>query len=170
MAGDECGQGEATLDWTGWIKALGRQARRVREFIGLSQEQVARMAGVSQGAVSRFEGGRGLATPLLVVMKVNASLRRAVSSLDPELLSADARRLVVLDELMPGREDATDGLAVARDPNLEELVRIFHDVPERQRQRLLAVMRAAAGALASSTRGAVTGGDTTRVDPSRPLP
>ena len=73
------------------------------------------------------------------------------------LLSADARRLVVLDELMPGREDEAEALAVARDPDLEELVRIFHDVPERQRQRLLAVMRAAAGALAGSTRGATAG-------------
>jgi hypothetical protein len=38
------------LDWSGWIKGLGKQARRVREFLGLSQEQVARVAGVSQGA------------------------------------------------------------------------------------------------------------------------
>jgi transcriptional regulator with XRE-family HTH domain len=157
MVGEDGGQGGGALDWTGWIKALGKQARRVREFLGASQEQVARMAGVSQGAVSRFEGGRGLATPLLVVMKVNAALRRAVASLNPELLSADARRLVVLDELMPGREDESDALAVARDPDLEELVRIFHDVPERQRQRLLAVMRAAAGALAGSTRGVTAG-------------
>ena len=73
MAGDGNGGGRgAPLDWATWIKSLGRQARRVREFLGLSQEQVARVAGVSQGAVSRFEGGRGLATPLLVVMKVNA--------------------------------------------------------------------------------------------------
>ena len=68
MAWEDNGSG-AQLDWSSWIKGLGKQARRVREFLGLSQEQVARVAGVSQGAVSRFEGGRGLATPLLVVMK-----------------------------------------------------------------------------------------------------
>ncbi len=43
-------------------------ARRVREFLGLSQVQLARLAGISQGGVSRFESGRGLSTPLLVVV------------------------------------------------------------------------------------------------------
>ena len=80
MAWEGNGSG-AQLDWSSWIKGLGKQARRVREFLGLSQEQVARAAGVSQGAVSRFEGGRGLATPLLVVMKVNSrSAQRGVAS------------------------------------------------------------------------------------------
>jgi transcriptional regulator with XRE-family HTH domain len=150
MAGDGDGEvREAPLDWAGWIRSLGKQARRVREFLGLSQEQVARVAGVSQGAVSRFEGGRGLATPLLVVMKVNAALRSAVSTMTPDALTVDAQRLLEIEETLPGREDG-DGPSIARDPHLEELVRIFHDVPERQRQRLLAVMRAAANALGAS--------------------
>lgn len=136
----------APLDWAGWIKGLGKQARRVREFLGLSQEQVARVAGVSQGAVSRFEGGRGLATPLLVVMKVNAALRSAVSAMTPDVLSVDARRLLELEEPVPGQENG-HAPPISANPDLEELVRIFHDVPERQRQRLLAVMRAAANAL-----------------------
>ena len=33
----------------------GRRQRRVREFLGLSQEQLARLAGVSQRALSRLE-------------------------------------------------------------------------------------------------------------------
>jgi transcriptional regulator with XRE-family HTH domain len=82
-----------STDWAAWIRGLGRHVRRVREFLGLSQEQVARMAGVSQGAVSRLEAGRGLATPLLVVMKITAAMRRAVATIDPALLSDDARRL-----------------------------------------------------------------------------
>ena len=146
--GDVGGRG-APLDWASWIKRLGRQARRVREFLGLSQEQVARVAGISQGAVSRFEGGRGLATPLLVVMKVNAALRSAVSAMTPDALSVDGRRLLDLEEPVPGQEEG-EAPAIARDPELEELVRLFHDVPERQRQRLLAVMRAAANALGAS--------------------
>jgi len=32
----------------------GRRQRRVREFLGLSQEQLARLAGVSQRALSRL--------------------------------------------------------------------------------------------------------------------
>lgn len=150
MAGDGNGGGRsASLDWVGWIKSLGRQARRVREFLGLSQEQVARVAGVSQGAVSRFEGGRGLATPLLVVMKVNAALRSAVSAMTPDALSVDGRRLLDLEDPTPGQEEGEEP-PIARDPELEELVRLFHDVPERQRQRLLAVMRAAANALGAT--------------------
>src|SRR5262245_25196597 len=81
---------------------LGRQARRVREFLGLSQEQVARLAGVSQGAVSRLEAGRGLATPLLVVVRLNLAFRNALAQYDPELLSPEARRLLGTDLRLSG--------------------------------------------------------------------
>jgi len=148
MAWEDNGSG-AQLDWSGWIKGLGKQARRVREFLGLSQEQVARVAGVSQGAVSRFEGGRGLATPLLVVMKVNAALRNAVSSMDSDMLSDDARNLLLLNERMPGWNESAPP-AITKDPELEELVRLYRDLPERQRQRLLTVVRATAAALGAS--------------------
>jgi transcriptional regulator with XRE-family HTH domain len=148
MAWEDNGSG-AQLDWSGWIKGLGKQARRVREFLGLSQEQVARVAGVSQGAVSRFEGGRGLATPLLVVMKVNAALRNAVSSMDSDMLSDDARNLLLLNERIPGWNESAPP-AITKDPDLEELVRLYRDLPERQRQRLLTVVRATAAALGAS--------------------
>src|SRR5215813_15589090 len=146
MAGEGIGSG-AQLDWSSWIKGLGKQARRVREFVGLSQEQVARTAGVSQGAVSRFEGGRGLATPLLVVMKVNAALRSAVSVVDRDLLSEDARGLLLMDANVPDDDGAPP---ITKDPELEELVRLYHDLPERQRQRLLTIVRATATALGAT--------------------
>jgi transcriptional regulator with XRE-family HTH domain len=149
MAWEGIGSG-AQLDWSSWIKGLGKQARRVREFVGLSQEQVARTAGVSQGAVSRFEGGRGLATPLLVVMKVNAALRNAVSIVDREMLSEDARGLLLMDTTLPDDDGAPP---ITKDPALEELVRLYHELPERQRQRLLAVVRATATALGASLVG-----------------
>src|SRR5215510_10683049 len=140
---------DVRLDWSSWIKGLGKQARRVREFLGLSQEQVARGAGVSQGAVSRFEGGRGLATPLLVVMKVNAALRSAVSSMDREVISEDARNLLLLDERVPGWNESAPP-PITKDPELEELVRLYRDLPERQRLRLLSVVRATAAALGAA--------------------
>lgn len=150
MAWEGNGAGDR-LDWSGWLKGLGKQARRVREFLGLSQEQVARVAGVSQGAVSRFEGGRGLATPLLVVMKVNAALRSGVSSMEREVLSEDARSLLLLDERIPGWNESAPP-PITKDPELEELVRLYRDLPERQRLRLLAVVRATAAALGASFR------------------
>ena len=140
---------EAQLEWSGWIKGLGKRARRVREFLGLSQEQVARVAGVSQGAVSRFEGGRGLATPLLVVMKVNAALRSGVSAVDRDILSEEARSLLLPNEQVPGWSAAAPP-PITKDPDLEELVRLYRDLPERQRQRLLTVVRATVTALGAS--------------------
>jgi transcriptional regulator with XRE-family HTH domain len=157
MAWEGKGSG-AQLDWSGWIKGLGKQARRVREFLGLSQEQVARVAGVSQGAVSRFEGGRGLATPLLVVMKVNAALRSGVSTMDGEMLSEDARNLLLLNERVPGWNESAPP-PITKDPELEELVRLYRDLPERQRQRLLTVIRATAAALSAPLEAMPEGRD-----------
>src|SRR5436190_22322384 len=89
----------ANQDWREWMRGLGRQARRIREFLGLSQEQIARAAGVSQCAISRLEGGRALATPLLVVVKPNVAMRRALSGYDTELLSPEARAIPGPDRL-----------------------------------------------------------------------
>ena len=58
----------------------------------------------------------------------------------PDALSVDGRRLLDLEEPTPGQEEGEEP-PIARDPEFEELVRLFHDVPDRQRQRLLAVMR-----------------------------
>ena len=135
------------LDWSSWIKGLGKQARRVREFLGLSQEQVARLAGVSQGAVSRFEGGRGLATPLLVVMKVNAALRSGVSAMIATCSPTMRGACLVSRSHVPGQEESRRLRRSTKEPELEELVRLYRDLPERQRQRLLAVVRATAAAL-----------------------
>ena len=137
-------------DWREWMRGLGRQARRMREFLGLSQEQIARLAGVSQGAVSRLEGGRGLATPLLVVVKLNVAMRKALASYDAELLSAEAQELLrqnVFD--VPDAVDARFAeYPLAKDPGVEELVHLYRALPERQRDKLLAVVRATATALA----------------------
>jgi DNA-binding transcriptional regulator YiaG len=45
-------------DWERWMTGMGLYTRRLRELVGrLSQEQLARLAGVGQGAVSRLEMG-----------------------------------------------------------------------------------------------------------------
>ena len=82
------------MDWSRWMRALGRQGRRAREFLGLSQEQLAAVAGVSQGAVSRLEAGRGLATPMLVVLKINLALTHALRRVDPTLLNDELKRVL----------------------------------------------------------------------------
>ena len=137
-------------DWREWMRGLGRQARRIREFLGLSQEQIARLAGVSQGAVSRLEGGRGLATPLLVVVKLNVAMRRALSAYDPELLSDEARQILNHnDHLIPESHRFAE-YPMASDAGIEELVHLYRGLPERQRDKLLGVVRATATALSPS--------------------
>ena len=131
-------------DWSAWMAALGGRVRRVREFVGLSQEQLARAAGVSQGAIIRLELAKGLATPLLVAVKVWTALAAALRTIDPAHLSDEARTMVAA----AGHVVFTvDGAApsLTADPALDELLRLYRAVPKRQREALLAVVRAAAG-------------------------
>lgn len=135
------------LDWARWMRGLGRQVQRVREFLGLSQDQLARLAGVSQGAISRLENGRGMATPLLVVMKVNEALRAGLSRLDPAHLSPEARRVVELTAHLASETGGFASYAPAADVRSEELLKLYRSVPERQREQLLSIVRATASAL-----------------------
>ena len=68
------------------------------------------------------------------------------------MLSEDARELLLMDAKVPGRNE-TAPPPITKDPELEELVRLYRDLPERQRQRLLAVVRATAAALGASSLG-----------------
>lgn len=137
------------IDWVRWMRDLGAQVLRVREFLGLSQDQIARLAGVSQGAVSRLENGRGIATPLLVVTKVCGALRQALSHMDPGLLSAEARRIIESGMRLPDARTPFVALSPAHDAGVEELLRLYHRLSDRQRRQLLAVLRATATALAN---------------------
>jgi len=125
----------------------------VREFLGLSQDQLARLAGVSQGAVSRLEAGRGLATPMLVVLKINLALRRSLGDVDAALLNDELRRLMRMEEqISPAIGGVSvDAPPVTKDADLEEIVRLWRNVTERQRDTFLSVVRAAARALASAS-------------------
>src|SRR5215471_16950266 len=156
MAGEGIGSG-AQLDWSSWIKGLGKQARRVREFVGLSQEQVARAAGVSQGAVSRFEGGRGLSTPFVGIMKINLALAHALKELEPDLLTDEVRRFMKhLDVLKlpddPGSPVNPVGphfkkFQLSPNPELVQVIELYYELPESKRQAFIAVMSATISAL-----------------------
>jgi len=139
------------LEWREWMRAFGRQERRVREFLGLSQDQLARLAGVSQGAVSRLEAGGGLATPLLVVLKINLALRQSLRDVDPALLSDDLQRVLEIEERISPRvgDPGSAAAPLTKDAELEDIVRLYRGVPDRQRPTFLSVVRAAAGALST---------------------
>src|SRR6058998_3492144 len=138
-----------TVDWREGMRGLGRQLRRVREFLGLSQDQVARLAGVSQGAVSRLEAGRGLATPMVVVLKVHRVLTRALHAFDPAIPDDEVRATLGLESLIapPIAGGSDEPLPITRDADLEMLVQLYRTLPERQRRTLVAVVRATASSL-----------------------
>ena len=140
------------IDWASWMRGLGGQVARIREVLGLSQDQLARLAGVSQGSVSRLENGRGVSTPLVVVTKICSALRIGLSRLDPALLSRETREIVQSGMRLPDpREDPIMGLSPTNDPGVAELLRVYNRLGERQRRQLLTVLHATAAALAGES-------------------
>jgi transcriptional regulator with XRE-family HTH domain len=138
------------INWAEWMRTLGHQVRRVREFLGLSQEQLAKSAGVSQGAVSRLEAGRGLATPLLVVLRIHRTLHRALRAIEPTLLNESLRRAVELDDVLTPMPDETHDALPRPDTALAEFLALYDSLPQRERQTLISVVRATAEALAGT--------------------
>lgn len=143
--------------WRQWITEFGAHVRRVREFLGLSQEQVARAAGVSQGAVSRFEGGRGLSTPFVGIMKINLALAYALRELEPAMLSDEVKRFMKhLDVLRlpsdPGSPVHPVGpnfkkIELSPNPELLKVIELYYDLPESKRAAFIKVMGATISAL-----------------------
>ena len=132
------------VDWKVWWRALGQQQRHIREFLGFSQEQAARLAGVSQGAVSRLEAGKGLGTPMLVILKLNLIYRRTLEQVDATLLNDDLRRFLELENRVspPVGDTGFHALPLTKEPGLDELIRVYRRLPDRQRRTVLAVIRA----------------------------
>ena len=138
----------ASRDWSAWMRNLGRQVRRIRKFLGLSQEQIARAAGVSQGAISRLEAARGLAMPLLVAVKVQTALVAALRAMDPAILSDELRAMVEAENVVSFPVHGALPAPLTRDRGLDEVIHLYRALPERQRAQAVAVFRAAAQALA----------------------
>jgi transcriptional regulator with XRE-family HTH domain len=136
-------------DWSVWMQRFGRQSRRVREFLGLPQEEVARLAGVSQGAVSRLENGRGTATPFVVILKINGALARELRKLDPALLDERMQRALAAQDAIspPTGSDNGEGLPLLRDRQLHELIGLFRSLSDRQKPLCLSMVRALVEAL-----------------------
>ena len=125
----------------GWMRSLGQTARELRQQAGLSQDHLARRAGVSQGALSRYEQP-SVSTPLLVVMKVNAALRREMISGRLPASSAAARRLLSLENReIPRTVRAFETFPVTARAELEVVVQAFWSVKPGDRGWLLEVAR-----------------------------
>jgi transcriptional regulator with XRE-family HTH domain len=142
--------GDGREAWRGWMRDLAQNLRRLREFAGLSREQLARMAGVSHASICRLEMSQGLATPLVTVLKINHVIVQELSKLT-EVVELDADLLRTLDQpealRSPERELRPDATTLVSDPRFGDLVRLYRNTPERLRDGLLVIMRAAVAGL-----------------------
>ena len=137
------------VDWREWWKAFGNQHREIREFVGFSQERLAKLAGVSQGAVSRLEAGKGLGTPMLVILKIGIVIQRALRTMDTSMLRPELRQFLELEQRLspPVAGTGFEAVPVTDQPELEEIVKLFRRVPERNRDAFLDIVRAVGTAL-----------------------
>ena len=137
-------------DWEAeLIHDLGKWTRKVREFLNFSQDKLAKLAGVSQGAVSRVEAGRGKATPLLTFTKINQVFAKALSELDSAMLSDEARAMLERARYMakPVPEERQTSPLMLVDPVLTRLISTYQTLPEREKRGFLSVLDATASSL-----------------------
>jgi len=166
-----------TTDWAGHIRRLGRLVRHARHVLSLSQVDLARRSGVSQGGVSRLEAGKGLGTPLVTFLKVYIVLVDELRRRDQRLLDHDMRELLSTADAMPAwvSHELAEPPPVVQDPDLEQLIQIFGQVPAGERSGFLSVMMATAGTLSSRAAaprpaaGAPTPSDGPARTPAPPL-
>lgn len=94
------------VDWDVCLRGLGGALRKLRESAGLSQRDLGRVAGVSQGAVSRFEAGRRRAIPAHVMLKIAVALTRQPANREGPLALEVQRLLEALVRVVRAGESA----------------------------------------------------------------
>lgn len=143
---------KTTDPWRSWMRELGLKMRMSREALGISQADLALAAGVSQGAISRLETGRGLATPLLVVLKTAIALQDAGRLRGPEAMPKETAPLV--DSLVRhvGNGGRFRESHLVADPGAVELVATFRSLSDDGRRKLLETARSITAEFASQGR------------------
>ena len=133
---------QENVDWHAWFRNLGRQTRTLRELLGLSQDRLALLAGVSQGSVSRFEKGNARCTPAIVMLKLAVALARQCHADNRALAEPLVRVLDDIEELVPVSA-VRDLPTISRDPQAEQLQILFRSAaPPRAREAVLSIVRA----------------------------
>ena len=133
------GTSESRRQWRDWMRDFGSELRRVRKLLGLSQEELGRHAGVSQGAVSRLEAGKGLNVPLVAVLKIDAVLAAGLARLNEDLLDDGMRRVMQRSSLLGAPPGGPRRDAPACDHDLDRLVASWGSLPKRERGIVLAI-------------------------------
>ncbi len=143
---------EERAAWRAWLRDVGQLVRRMRELLDLSQDELGRLAHVSQGAISRFEKGVGLSTPWIIAVKIRVALAARIRQLDPSLLTPEARRFLAQTDLYglprnPAMPPAFDDVALLPVPELEAVLRTYSRLPRDARQTFARMVTAIGEAL-----------------------
>ena len=81
-----------------WLVQLGPRVKMLRVAVGMTQEELAKVVGVSQASVSRLERGCGRDTPFAVVRAVSVALIQAAGSADVMQLPGVRAAVVMLQD------------------------------------------------------------------------
>lgn len=112
------------LGWGLLIRSLGHHVRALRKLAGLSQEELARHAHVSQGAISRVESGTCRLLPLQTVCQLFAALGTARTSAGATAPAVEAFLIACAT--------FAEALAISPppvDPQLRQLLLAYHAMP-----------------------------------------
>lgn len=141
--------------WYRWMATFGTHVSMLRQFLGVSEPDLARQAGVTEGIVRRFEAGKLLDLSFIDVLRVNRALAQRLRGIDPALLAPEVQGFLQhLDFLQMPDDDgppAPGGVSVQEfraieDPEIEELVVRFRALGAPGRRAFLQIMRAVADA------------------------
>lgn len=125
--------------WQQIVSTLGTTVRDVRTLLGWSQDQLADLAVVSQGTVSRLERGTCAAIPFHSVVVILRTLAAGAAALDVPL-SPIASHLLALS--LP----SLNGTLLAPDDDFAYIARTLKHIPRRRRPAFLAIVRATVAA------------------------
>lgn len=146
-----------TNDLRSQMASIGAHVKRIRVFLGLTQEQLAQAANVSQGAVSRLEGARGLQTPYLIVMRVQRLLCDRLRALDPDVpLASDLVEWLNHPSMLPMNDAPGGSSPLTADPDLRSYLEAYRRLPETARPKVLAIIDSLS-AIVPGARAAATG-------------
>lgn len=114
-----------SMGWGLLIRGLGQHVRALRKLAGLSQQELAAHAHISQGAVSRVEAGECDAVPLRTIFQLFAALGTARTS---AVSTSPA-----LEAFLIACATFADALAISPpplDPRLRQLLLAYHAMSE----------------------------------------
>lgn len=138
---------EIEREWKDFTKAFGETIRELRELLGLSQQELANQALISQGAVSRVESGDHPGLPLVTVMKLLAAFSANIPSI------ADALRPEVKTLLSFAAALRPLGLkSEPLDPTFTSLLSAFQSLTQAQKRTFVRLVTPLATYLAEEVK------------------